>query len=113
MGATVTPAEYRQAQAAAMSERDLQDQVVVLAKVFGWLCFHPYYSQRSTPGFPDLTLARNGRLIFAELKTEKGQLTDAQKNWLDQLSHCIRGDVDVYVWRPTDLLLGDIAEVLR
>jgi hypothetical protein len=56
------------------------------------------------PGFPDLVLARRGRVIFAELKSEKGHLTKEQASWLGHLSS-VRGTIapEVYEWRPSDL----------
>lgn len=110
MVTTVTPADYRQLQAAAMSERDLQDQVVAIAKTCGWLCYHTHNSRRSTPGFPDLCMVRKRRVIFAELKTEKGKVTADQGRWLIELH---AAGVETYLWRPADLLSGAIAEVLR
>lgn len=52
---------------------------------------------RSEPGFPDLVLVRDGMLIFAELKTDTGKLTQHQRKWMAALD---RADVPVYVWRP-------------
>lgn len=94
----------------AISEKAFQAQVIQLAELNGWLVFHPYDSRRSTPGFPDLTLCRDGRLILAELKTEKGRLSPAQREWIDALMTVTRatwrygapdGVVSVYVWRPS------------
>jgi hypothetical protein len=52
-------------------------------------------------GFPDLVLARDGRVIFAELKTERGKPSPAQDRWMLE----IRGRYDTslcYLWRPSD-----------
>ena len=38
-----------------LNEKKFQSQVVRIAKVFGWLCYHTYDSRRSEPGFPDLS----------------------------------------------------------
>ena len=46
-------------------------------------------------GFPDLVLAREGVVIFAELKAEKGRLRPDQEKWIAALGAC-------YVWRPSD-----------
>lgn len=148
----------------AMTERDLQRHVVKLARDLGWgvtqsqakaiateaaqfgvptppldgLVFHPQYSLGSEPGWPDLTLVRrrDQRLIFAELKTEKGRLSDRQEQVLELLASFAANRVwwtedlttrdwnanraaswqpspliEVWVWRPSDLI--DITEDLR
>ena len=63
---------------------------------------------QSAPGFPDLTMVRRGKLVFAELKTEKGNLTKAQAWWLAGLK---QAHPHVYLWRPSDW--REIEEVLR
>lgn len=93
----------------AVSEAQLQDQVVHVAKLFGWRVFHPWLSIRSAEGFPDLVMVRLSRIIFAELKSDKGRLTPAQQAWRDDLERT--GKVEVYVWRPGDW--SEILEVLR
>ena len=42
-----------------------------------------------------------GRIIYAELKTDKpsSQLSDAQREWLLLLTDC---GAETYVWRPSD-----------
>lgn len=85
--------------APALPEKAWQEQIVELAGYYRWLLFHPYDSRRSAAGFPDLTLVRDGRLIFAELKTDNGRLSIPQKAWLEALR---RTGAEVYVWRPAD-----------
>lgn len=82
----------------AISERDFQQQVVDLARLFGYFVYHTHDSRRSEAGWPDLTLCRPPRLIFAELKTERGKVRPAQQQWLDAL----RGaGQEAYLWRPS------------
>ena len=83
-----------------ISEKDFLEQVRELARYEGWLSYHTYRSTRSEPGFPDLVLVRPPRLIFAELKTEKGRVTPAQRLWLDVLGRC--NEVEAHLWRPSD-----------
>ncbi len=54
------------------------------------------------PGFPDILAAKleAQRIIFAELKGEKGKPTSWQIEWLDLLAYCHQ---EVYLWRPSDL----------
>jgi hypothetical protein len=83
-----------------MTEAQWQSRVVDLAAWCGWLVFHPHDSRRSTPGWPDLVMVRDGRLILAELKTERGRVSVEQKRWLAALSLVV--GVEVYLWRPSD-----------
>ena len=84
------------------------------AKWAGWeLIYHTHNSQRSDLGFPDLVLVRGKRIIFAELKYDRGYedwdsrtkrkatVTTEQKRWMDGLSKV--DGVEVYLWRfPSD-----------
>jgi hypothetical protein len=85
----------------AMTEAELQAEVLKLARMYGWLAFHPHDSRRSTPGYPDLTLVHSvtGALVFAELKTERGRTTREQDTWLTVLGRRHHA----FVWRPADL----------
>jgi hypothetical protein len=93
-------------------EKDFQARVTHLAKLYHWQCYAVPDSRRaSLAGFPDLTLWNVGqqRLIFAELKREKGRLSESQKvvlSELQQLSKC-----EVYIWRPSDF--DDIIDILK
>jgi len=89
-------------------ESVLLGQVRTLAALYGWLPYHTHDSRKSEPGFPDLCLVRGDRLIFAELKTQRGRLTAAQTAWLDKLRAT---HAEVYVWRPSDLPV--VAAILR
>ena len=82
-----------------MKEREFQSQVVSLAKRLGYSVYHTYDSRRSEPGFPDLVCVRD-RVIFVELKTEKGRLSAAQRTWIERLANA---DAEIYVWRPGGL----------
>jgi hypothetical protein len=83
-----------------LSEREWQQQVVQLAQQTGWRkAFHVYDSRRSHSGWPDLVLLRE-RLVLIELKTERGKLSDAQRDWLNALR---KAGVEAYVARPRDL----------
>jgi hypothetical protein len=81
-----------------LSEKVFLQQVRDLAKLFGWLEFHPYNSRRSSLGYPDLCLCRPPSIIFAELKTATGRVTPAQEAWLQALGQC--PGVETHVWRP-------------
>lgn len=86
----------------AISEKQFQAQVLDLARLSGWLVYHTHDSRRSAPGFPDLVLLRPPRLVFAELKTEKGRIRPEQRAWVEALSGCTQAP-ESYLWRPRDL----------
>jgi hypothetical protein len=102
---TMTPAEFRAAQARAMSEAELLQQVRDAAKALGLLCYHTHNSRRSEPGFPDVVLVGRKAMIVRELKRQSEGPTDEQTRWLDALWHA---GADAGVWRPADLLDGSI-----
>jgi hypothetical protein len=85
-----------------LTEKQWSQQVVDYAKLRGWLCYRTWTSIHSPAGYPDLTMVRDGVLVFAELKTEKGKVTPSQQEWLDALTR--HPMVSVYLWRPSDWL---------
>lgn len=109
-----------------VSEAALQAAVIELAERCGWRVAHFADSRkqlrsgrlvgdRRAAGFPDLVLVRGARLLFVELKTEKGKLRPAQVEWLAALGEVeddAAGRVVVCVWRPGDFDSGEIARVL-
>lgn len=82
----------------AMSEAQWQATVLDLAHTLSWLTYHTHDSRRSPFGFPDLVMVRD-RVIFAELKAQRGTLTDDQWSWLATLRSA---GAEMYVWRPRD-----------
>lgn len=86
-------------------------KVADLAHLFGWHVAHFRPARNAaggwrTPvgfdgaGFPDLVLTHDtGRVIFAELKTGRGQLQPRQQLWRDWL---IAAGADWRLWHPAD-----------
>lgn len=110
---SITAAQGRVAALDAMSERSFQAGVVKLARFHGFsLVYHTHDSRRSAPGFPDLVLVnpRTGRVLYRELKTSKGRVSPAQREWLDGLT---AAGQDAGVWRPAGLDDGTILAELR
>lgn len=110
--------------ARTMPEKTLQERVRQMAALFGWRYYHTHRSQHSPAGFPDVVAIRGHRLLFAELKTERGRLSEPQQRWLDDLQALAEvvlifqsapgsSPIEVYTWRPSDLLSGAIEAVLR
>lgn len=91
-----------------MTEREFQSQVLGLAKIFHWRRAHFRAARTAkgwrTPveadgkGWPDLTLVKGQRLVFAELKRDGEKPSPEQEAWLEALRR-VPG-VEVYVWTP-------------
>ncbi len=84
----------------ALSEREWQTEIVATAEAAGWWVWCDQDSRRNKAGLPDLLLVRRPRLVWAELKSERGTLRPAQVEFFNRL----RGvaGVEFYVWRPSD-----------
>jgi hypothetical protein len=91
-----------------VTEKQFSQQVVGIAHLLGWTVFRTWSSRHSPAGEPDLRLIRPPRVIFAELKREKGKATALQEEALDLLRQC--PGVEVALWRPSDW--DNIVEVL-
>jgi hypothetical protein len=117
---------------AKVSEDELKSTIIHAATTFGWHVHHDRPARtgkdgewrthiQGDAGFPDLTLAREGRVIFAELKRANGRVSEAQHAWLEALGRPggtpsqqavdPKANPEVYVWRPIDL--PEIMEILR
>jgi hypothetical protein len=111
-------------------EYELQSQIAQLAHILGWetIAFRPAMTKRGmrTPGtgsmakgWPDLTLvhAAKQRLIFAELKSDRGAIRPDQERvlgvlaklagmWVDPAllpsSEFANLRIEVVVWAPRD-----------
>lgn len=95
-----------------LTESQFLDQVIDAAHYCGWLAHHsrPAWTSKGcrTPiqgdkGAPDLLLAKNGRVILAELKADGGKLTPEQLQW--------RKESGSFVFYPSDF--DRIVEILR
>lgn len=91
-----------------LTEAEFQQQVVGIAKQFGWQVFHPVrnqptfrgHRQTTEPGWPDLVLLGHSRALFVELKRESGKPTQAQTETLQRLA---AAGCETALWRPSDL----------
>ncbi len=91
------------------SEAAFMRTVLAYARLRGWTVAHfrPAKTahgwrtavQGDGAGFPDLVLVRGPRLLFVELKTDLGRLTDAQQRWLNRL---LTAEQIALIWRPSD-----------
>ncbi len=91
-----------------ISESEFMAQVIAYAKLRRWRVAH-FRAARTergwrTPvqgdgkGFPDLVLVRE-RVLWLELKTEKGKTSQEQNEWLSSLESAHQ---TVYIVRPSD-----------
>jgi len=92
----------------AVTEKELLQAVRDLARLRNWLVYHTHDSRRSEPGFPDLVLVKD-RVLFVELKSERGKPTPAQNEWHVALW---QAGATLFVWRPSDWLDGTIEKEL-
>lgn len=94
-----------------VSEADWQQQVIDLAHTLGWRHMfvrksigkgRKWTTATNVPGWLDLVLwsERRQRVIFVELKTEKGVVSPDQEA---MLASWHRTGQEAYVWRPSDL----------
>jgi hypothetical protein len=90
-----------------MTEAQFTDAVIETALLFHWSVTHfrPAWSERGWrtavqghKGFPDIALARNGIVLLAELKADKGKLRPEQVIWRDAI-----GPEHYRLWFPSDL----------
>lgn len=111
-----------------MTEADYLDNVIELATTLGYLVHHDRPARTAHgwrtpisghPGFPDLVMARRGRIVFGELKGDTGTTSTGQDEWLEALagqpielgeSLTFDASVTVGLWTPGDL--EDVAAAL-
>jgi hypothetical protein len=103
-----------------MRESELQAAVIETARLLNWRVAHfrPARTNRGwrtpmtgDPGWPDLSLAREGRLVFLELKAKGKRPTPEQEGWLGVLSS-VPG-VEAHVVTESDWGSGMVERLLR
>lgn len=99
-----TEADGRALLLRSVTETDWERQVIEWAKRDGWMVYSIHDSRtqhwQTDSGFPDLTMVRGDRIIFAELKKVGGRLRRSQQFWAAALLGC--PGVEWYVWTPSD-----------
>ena len=93
-----------------VSEAQLRARVVELAHAAGWRVFSLPIAKTRRPvkdavGYPDLTLARHGEVMWMELKAEAGLLSEAQAGWQRAIDPILGANrvARYHVVRPVDL----------
>lgn len=93
----------------SVTERELEREVRRLLEERGLYGYHAPDSRRAAAGFPDWVIIGKRGVLWRELKSRYGGLSDEQRRvgWLLRLS----GE-DWDVWRPEDFLRGRIVAQL-
>jgi hypothetical protein len=87
----------------------LDAHVRKLIKDLGLFGYHPRNSKGSEPGWPDWVIIGRGGILYRELKSEAGVLSPEQRHVGELIT---RAGGKWRVWRPRDLLSGQIAREL-
>ena len=103
-----------------MTENELLTCVIDLAHLYSWRVLHirPARTEKGyrTPlqgdgvGWPDIFAVRDERIVVAELKSDRGRVTDEQQKWLTALSYALQANT--YVWTPAEWENGTILRTL-
>jgi hypothetical protein len=89
-----------------ISEDEFTDQVIAVFQLRRWKVVHFDRARkkdgswrtplRGDPGSPDITAAKNGQVLMAELKVGKNKPSQCQSEWLH---HC---GAHGFLWYPKD-----------
>jgi hypothetical protein len=91
-----------------MTENELKQEVLKVARRNGWAVYHRQQAQvrgSQGRGYPDLTFARDGEVLWMELKQEGEKLSPTQWAWFLALPAC-------HKIQPSDLDSGRVHELL-
>ena len=96
-----------------MTENELQLEVQALCAELGLLWHHCKDSRKCAghPGFPDLVILGPGGLHIVELKSDHGDTSAEQDQWIWLLHQS--SFTEGQVWRPADLKSGRIRGTLE
>ena len=109
-----------------MPEAELQSLVEPFFRLDDFLVFHVRSPRGSEPGVPDLLMVKPPRVIFMELKRQKGRLDNrvrftrgsrrvpprrlpTQEEWFNALLEC--PGIEAYLVRPRDWLDGTVESI--
>jgi hypothetical protein len=97
------------AEAARMRERQLHAAVLAIVAELGGIRVHydgdMRRSRLADPGFPDLVLLGPGGILYRELKRQDERPSHVQSGWGQAL---LDAGCNWAIWRPLDLLTGQI-----
>lgn len=102
-----------------LTEKELERAIAEMARFLGFMVFHARPAQTSkgwrTPvaydgkGYPDLTLVGNGRVVFLEVKSDKGKLSPDQEGWK---RHIIQAGAEYFLLTPQSWTSGEVDTIL-
>jgi hypothetical protein len=106
MAAKATVLTARQILDRQISEAELQQNIITLARRCGYYVFHSWSSLHSERGMPDLIIVAD-RLIFMEVKTERGRLSREQRDVIHRLraAGCLALVVRPSMWSQIENML--------
>jgi hypothetical protein len=81
------------------TESEFQSAILQLARLCGWWVYHPWYSNHSERGWPDLVIIGYGQIMYRELKSGKRKVTPSQAAVIELIN---ANGGDAKVWRPED-----------
>lgn len=96
--------------ASPRTENELKHLVLGLARRNGWAVYHVPQARMANgggSGYPDLTCARDGEVLWIELKQQKASPTTLQLEWAAALGR------SWHLIRPSDWDSGRVGELLR
>jgi hypothetical protein len=90
---------------ASIPEKDFLATVRGMGEVYAWRVYQVLdtanYAKRTSKGWPDLFMVKEGRALAIEGKTEKGRVTPDQQEWIELLA-TVPG-ITSGVYRPRDM----------
>jgi hypothetical protein len=102
-----------------VTETDLLNATLDLARLYGWRTLHIRPARTAQGwrsavmgdgvGFPDILAVRKDQMLAVELKALKGKTTIPQREWLIALKYA---GADAFVWTPAEWESGEILATL-
>jgi hypothetical protein len=94
-----------------LPEKDLQDNVIEMARWLKWLVYFTHRSDHSPAGCPDLILIREKTTLWIELKRDdRARLRPDQQVWADRL---LAAGQDYRRWTWTTWHSGEVERALK
>lgn len=108
----LTPEQRKRIGDGIQAEKQFMQAIVDLARRYGWLVYHTWFSGNSAPGFPDLICLRANRVLAIECKKGRAKVTPAQQEWLEAFDRVCE-HIEAYVARSDHHDLDQVERLLR
>jgi len=86
-----------------ISENEVKRQVKDYLNATGWFNFHILQGMGAYKGIPDRIAAKNGKVLFIEVKKLGGKQSDNQKHFQE----CVEGAGGIYI------LVNDLNDIVK